>query len=162
LTDKVPLREFHEIDGSDPNPEKLCIGYVEELSAANPLLGLLGIGEDWHLAFNDLGVANFDKPFKVKVVLLDPISRQQEVAEGWFETYQDTPELAISVTIPTLYRVPKLIVSVRGDRKATIMWRTVEEAISTDCPSTFLRMHSDATVYLDSNAATGLMDVLSQ
>ena len=160
LTEKVPVRKFHEIDGSDLDSEKVCRSYAEKLSAADPLLCFLGIGENGHLAFNDPGVANFNDPMKVKVVHLDATSRRQQVAEGWFETDQDTPKLAISVTIPTLYRVPKLIVSVPGERKAKIMRRTLEEAISTDCPSTLLRTHPDATVYLDLNSAAELDGVL--
>jgi glucosamine-6-phosphate deaminase len=61
--------------------------------------------------------------------------------------------MAMTLTIPTLLRVPKLIVSVPGSRKAKIMKRTLNEAISTACPATILRTHPDATVYLDKESA---------
>lgn len=156
LTQKVAMREFNEIDGSNPNPEQVCKLYAEKLTAANPQLCFLGIGENGHLAFNDPGIADFNDPLTVKVVHLDIVSRQQQSAEGWFATYQETPESAITVTIPILFNVPKLIVSVPGKRKAKIMRRTLEEAISTGCPSTLLRTHPDATVYLDPDSAAEL------
>jgi len=160
LTEKVPLREFHEIDGSHPDPENVCASYAEKLGSADPLLCFLGIGENGHLAFNDPGVADFNDPLNVKVVALDAVSRQQQVAEGWFKTLQDTPEDAITVTMPALYRVPRLIVSVPGERKAAIMRRTIQEPISTNCPSTILRTHPDATVYLDLDSSAQLEGIL--
>jgi glucosamine-6-phosphate deaminase len=55
-----------------------------------------------------------------------------------------------------LLRVPKLIVSVPGSRKAAIVNRTLHESISTACPATILRTHPDATVYLDEESAAEL------
>jgi len=54
--------------------------------------------------------------------------------------------------------VPKLIVSVPGLRKAGIVRRTLREAISTDCPSTVLRNHPDATLYLDAESSAELYE----
>jgi glucosamine-6-phosphate deaminase len=111
LTQKVKLKEFSEIDGNAPNLGQACQDYAEKLSAADPQLCLLGIGENGHSAFNDPSVAEFSDPLNVKIVQLDPVRRQQQAAEGWFERFQDVPERAITLTIPTIFRVPKLIVA---------------------------------------------------
>ena len=153
LTSKVPMRQFFEIDGSAAKPTIVAEEYARQLRMANPQLCLLGIGENGHLAFNDPGVADFHDPLDVKIVSLDAVSRQQQVSEGWFETLQDVPERAITVTIPALFRVPKLILSTPGKRKAHIIRRALEEPISPDCPATILRTHPDATAYLDTEAA---------
>jgi glucosamine-6-phosphate deaminase len=87
---------------------------------------------------------------------LDAACRAQQVAEGWFNSLEEVPERAISVTIPAILRVPKLIVSVPGIRKAAIMRRTLQETISTSCPASILRTHSDVTVYLDQESASEL------
>jgi glucosamine-6-phosphate deaminase len=87
---------------------------------------------------------------------LDTACRAQQVAEGWFKNREEVPECAISVTIPAILRVPKLIVSVPGSRKAPIMRRTLEETISTKCPASILRTHPDVTVYLDQESASEL------
>jgi glucosamine-6-phosphate deaminase len=89
-------------------------------------------------------------------VNLDTVCRQQQAAEGWFTTYHDVPKQAITLTIPTLLRVPKLIAIVPGPRKANIIRRALEEPISTGCPATILRTHPDGTLYLDMDSASEL------
>jgi glucosamine-6-phosphate deaminase len=92
----------------------------------------------------------------MKIVKLDLTCRQQQAAEGWFPTWQEAPERALTLTIPTVFRVPKLIASVPGPRKAQVIRRTVHDPISTACPSTLLRTHPDVTVYLDTDSAAEL------
>jgi glucosamine-6-phosphate deaminase len=156
LTQKVRMQEFSDVDGSAPNPEQVGRDYAAKLASANPQLCFLGIGENGHLAFNDPAVANFEDPLDVKIVQLDTVCRKQQAAEGWFKSFEEVPEAAITITIPALLRVPKLIVSVPGSRKAEIMRRTLEEPISSRCPATILRTHPDATVYLDIDSAAEL------
>ena len=156
LTQRVPIGKFFEIQGNAPDLEMVCSQYAQRLQAAQPQLCLLGIGENGHLAFNDPAEANFADPLDVKIVGLDRECRQQQVAEAWFRRLEEVPSQAITVTIPALMRVPRLIVSVPGPRKATVMRRTVEEALSTACPSTILRHHPDVTVYLDRDSAADL------
>jgi glucosamine-6-phosphate deaminase len=153
LTNKVAIGEFFFIDGSADDPQAVGRQYAENLRVSAPEVCLLGIGENGHLAFNDPEVADFNDPTDVKTVVLDAVCRQQQTAEGWFTSADEVPEKAITLTIPALLRVPRLIVSVPGRRKAAIMRRTVEEAISTACPATILRNHPDATVYLDAESA---------
>lgn len=160
LTRKVQMKEFFEIDGTAPDLGQVCRDYVKKLRSTNPQLCLLGIGENGHLAFNDPLEANFADPLDMKVVHLDTSCRQQQAAEGWFKNFEEVPESAITLTMPTLFRVPKLIASVPGSRKAKIMRVTLEAPISTNCPATVLRTHPDATVYLDKESAAELDDVL--
>ncbi len=156
LTQRVPIASFLAMDGSSPDPERVCREYAAQLIAADPKLCLLGIGENGHLAFNDPPEADLEDPLTVKVVNLDEPCRQQQLAEGWFPTLADVPEHALSLTIPAIMKVPKLIASVPGPRKAEIMRRTLEEPISTACPATILRTHPDVTVYLDAESAAQL------
>jgi glucosamine-6-phosphate deaminase len=156
LISKVPMSEFVEIDGNTPHPENTAHGYAERLRAADPQLCLLGIGENGHLAFNDPDVADFTDPVDAKVVRLDDVCRQQQVAESWFAGIDEVAASAITLTIPALMRVPTLIASVPGIRKAAIVKRTLHESISTACPATILRTHPNATVYLDPESASAL------
>jgi glucosamine-6-phosphate deaminase len=153
LVKKVPMRSFAHIDGLAPDPERTCRDYAEKLRAANPQLCLLGIGENGHLAFNDPGEADFEDPLDVKIVHLDEPCRRQQAGEGWFKSLNETPETAITVTMPALFRVPKLVLSVGGARKANIVRRTFDDPITTACPSTILRTHPDATIFMDREAA---------
>jgi glucosamine-6-phosphate deaminase len=156
LVQKVPIGQFSFIDGMAKDPARTCDVYADNLRSANPQLCCLGIGENGHLAFNDPHVADFNDPLDMKVVQLDTPCREQQAAEGWFESAEQVPEFAMTLTIPTLFRVPKLIATVPGARKATIVRRALTEAISTDCPATILRTHPDATMYLDLESAAEL------
>jgi glucosamine-6-phosphate deaminase len=156
LTQRVPMREFFEIDGSSPDIDRVRREYVRELSAADPQLCLLGIGENGHLAFNDPPEADFEDPETMKVVTLDAECRQQQLGEGWFPSFDEVPKQALTLTIPAMLKVPKLIVSVPGRRKAQSVRRTVEDPISTACPATILRTHPDVTLYLDEESASEL------
>jgi glucosamine-6-phosphate deaminase len=156
LTDRAALGEFHEIDGMRPDLDAVCDEYVRKLRAHEPQLCLLGIGENGHLAFNDPAEAHFADPLDMKLVTLDTECRLQQVAEGWFPDVDAVPKQALTLTIPALLRVPKLIASVPGPRKAHIVKRTLEEPISTACPATILRTHPDVTVYLDKESAAEL------
>lgn len=161
LTAKVQMKEFFEIDGEAPDPEKTSREYAVKLSSSDPQLCLLGVGENGHLAFNDPMVADFQDPSDVKIVRLDEVCRNQQVKEGWFSTVEEVPERAITLTIPALFRVPRLIVSVPGRRKAKIVRSTLDGPLSTECPATILRTHPDVTMYLDPESAYELDEVLA-
>ena len=160
LTQHVSMKEFFEIDGTAADPDLMCREYASQLRSRDPQLCLLGIGENGHLAFNDPGEANFEDPQDVKIVQLDPVCRQQQLEEGWFKSFEEVPERALTLTIPTILRVPKLIVSVPGRRKAQIVRQMLEAPMTTDCPATILRTHPDATVYLDQESAAELDSTL--
>jgi glucosamine-6-phosphate deaminase len=156
LTQRVAMREFLEMDTNARDVKSFSLEYMHQLSEARPQLCLLGIGENGHLAFNDPGEADFDDPLAIKVVTLDDQCRQQQVSEGWFKTLEQVPKQALTLTIPTLFRVPKLIASVPGARKAEAVRRTLQDPISTNCPSTLLRTHPDVTIFLDTDSASEL------
>jgi len=156
LTERVKLQAFHEINGNATPPDRECREYADVLRLADPQVCLLGIGENGHLAFNDPDVAEFEDPLDVKIVDLDNDCKRQQVAEGWFGSLEEVPAQALTLTIPTLLRVPKLIVSVPGPRKASIVRQALTAPISTSCPATILRTHPGATVYLDAESAAEL------
>lgn len=162
LTSRVPIKILHEVDGSNPNVEDVCAKYAAELKAGNPQICLLGIGENGHLAFNDPFLCDFNDPLDVRLVTLDTECREQQVAEGWFPSVDAVPKQAITLTIPALVRVPKLIISVPGVRKAKIIRRVIEDEISNACPATLLKTHPDATVYLDDESSSELGDLLGE
>jgi glucosamine-6-phosphate deaminase len=157
LVRRVPLLKFYEIAATDDDPQNICRDYASLLREHKPLLCLLGIGENGHLAFNDPGEADFNDPEDVKIVSLDGTCRQQQVNEGWFPKLEEVPLKAVTLTIPTLLRVPTLIASVPGVRKAHIVKRTLEEPVSTECPSTILRTHSSAIAFLDRESAAEIV-----
>lgn len=154
IAGKAPLAHFHFLEGDATDLSAVLRGYGELLQRFPPKLCLLGIGENGHLAFNDPGEANFEDPETVKIVELDDVCRRQQVNEGWFETMDEVPHRAVTLSIPALLRIPELIGSVPERRKAAIVRRTLEDPISTDCPATILRTHPNAALFLDRDSAS--------
>jgi glucosamine-6-phosphate deaminase len=156
LTSRVAMAAFHEIDGSASDLEHVRRDYMQKLSAADPQICLLGIGENGHLAFNDPHEADFDDPEPMKIVTLDRACREQQLAEGWFPGFDQVPQQALTLTIPTLLKVPSLVASVPGRRKGASVRRTLRDPISAQCPATILRNHPDVTICLDEESASEL------
>lgn len=113
----------------------------------------MGIGENGHIAFNDPSVADlFDNDF-AKEVELEDVCRMQQVHDGCFESFEKVPEKAITLTVPTLLRTRKLICVVPGSTKAKAVYNMLKGPIGTECPATSLRLHPNATLYIDKDAA---------
>jgi glucosamine-6-phosphate deaminase len=151
---RVPVREFHYLQGDAPDAGAEAERYAA-LLRAHPLdLCCLGIGENGHLAFNDPPVADFDDPLDVKIVELDDACRRQQVGEGHFGTVADVPAQAITVTVPALLRARRVQAVVPEQRKAAPVQATLRGPITTACPASALRHHPDATLYLDRESAS--------
>lgn len=153
---KLPFHEVHNINGNASNPEAECKRYAELLEA-NPVdMVCMGIGENTHIAFNDPHVADFNDPFMVKIVELDEVSRMQQVHDGCFASMADVPRTAITLTVPALMRAASIFCVVPGINKAMAVEHTINAEISALYPSTALRLHENASLYLDENSGSGL------
>lgn len=145
---------LHLIPGEDADrPLRTCLAYEELLLASPPDLVCAGIGENGHLAFNDPPVADFLDPVLVKTVRLDAPCRAQQVNDGCFATMEDVPTHAYTLTVPALLRARRLVVVVPGPRKAEAVLNTLRGPYAESCPSTALRRHPGATLYLDRDSA---------
>jgi glucosamine-6-phosphate deaminase len=142
--DRVPLRPHFLTDPA---------AYAELLAAAPIDLVCLGIGDNGHIAFNDPPVADFHDPSHVKVVELDPECRRQQVDDGCFDTLDEVPHRAITLTVPRLLAADRLFCVVPGPRKAEAVRRTLLGPIGEACPATALRSHPDCSLFLDADAA---------
>ena len=154
LFDRLPFRAVHLIEPEIPHP----VEQYEQLLKSAPIdLVCLGIGENGHIAFNDPPVADFTDPVWVKIVELEDACRQQQVNDGCFATLDDVPKLAITLTIPALLSGRQLICTVPGTTKRQAVFRTLNDPISTACPSTILRNHADCTLFLDEESADDIL-----
>lgn len=148
IFDRLPFRAVHLIDGANEAKAE-CARYGALLREGPIDVVCLGIGENGHIAFNDPPVADFEDREVIKVVELDEACRRQQVNDGCFATFDDVPTHALTLTIPTLMSGRHLYCSVPGPTKRAAVGRTLNGAISTECPSTVLRRHSDCTLYVD-------------
>ena len=153
LFDRVPFKTVNTIDSTAADPEAECRRYADLLQEYPCDIVCMGIGENGHIAFNDPPVADlFDDNF-AKEVKLDDVCRMQQVHDGCFASFDLVPEKAITLTVPTLLRTSKLICAVPGSTKAKAAYDMLNGPIGVECPASSLRLHPDATLYLDADAA---------
>jgi glucosamine-6-phosphate deaminase len=150
---KVKPKAFHYLQGDAHQPLDECARYADLLQAKEIDLCCMGVGENGHIAFNDPHVAEFDDPWSVKLVSLDLKCRQQQVNEGHFPAVDQMPQYAYTLTIPTLCAVRKIICISPEKRKAQAVHAALKEAVSTNCPASYLRTQKQAVMLLDEDSA---------
>jgi len=120
-------------------------------------IGVIGIGENAHIAFND-PPADFDTKDAYAVVTLDEDCRKQQVGEGWFPTIDDVPKQAISITVHEILRCKTVVSVVPHAVKANAIKNTVTaKQADNKIPATALLSHPDWYLYLD-DASASLLD----
>lgn len=151
----VPLGKVHLLHAGN-DPEIAADNYAALLAEFPIDIVCLGIGMNGHLAFND-PPADFNESNDVRIVELDMDSRIQQVKEGLFRELTDVPTHAITLSIPRLLRAKRLYCCVSGTLKTKAVTRAFTEGIHPSSPASILRTHAGCTVYLDTEAAAGLL-----
>lgn len=153
IFNKVPFKSISYLNGNATDLQKECNRYSSLLNIYHPEIVCMGIGENTHIAFNDPHVARFDDPQTVKVVDLDQQCRQQQVNDGCFDSIEQVPTHALTLTIPTLLRPEAIFCVVPGEHKAEAIFHTLNESVKSNYPSTSLRRHPNAILFLDKDSA---------
>lgn len=138
------------------DPQEECKRYSDLLIKYPTDIVCLGIGENTHLAFNDPHVADFNDPLIVKVVDLAQDCRIQQVNDGCFSTIDEVPTHALTITMPALFKSTYAIAIVPGKLKANAIYHTINSEISELYPSTILRRHDHAILFIDEDSASKL------
>ncbi|MBN3521430.1 6-phosphogluconolactonase [Algoriphagus lutimaris] len=155
LFSKVPFKEVHLIQ-TQGKLELEIKKYSNLLEKAPIDIVCLGIGENGHIAFNDPPVANFKDPALIKEVLLDQACRTQQVHDGCFESLDEVPKKALTLTIPALMSGDNLFCVVLGENKSESVKNTLTGPLSEACPATILRTHPRCKFYFDAAAVSKL------
>lgn len=156
FVDHVDLARFHYLQG-DVDPQAVIREIGDLVKTSQIDLALVGIGENGHLAFND-PPADFETEEPYLVVELDDPCRMQQVGEGWFESLDAVPTHAISMSVQQILKAAKIYCSVPDERKAEAVRATLEDEITPMTPASILRKHADATLVIDTAAASMLGD----
>lgn len=153
IFEKVPFKSVFYLDGNAPDLDEECSRYAELLKEFPAEIVCMGIGENAHIAFNDPHLADFNDPYLVKVVDLDPECRNQQVNDGCFKSIDEVPLKALTLTIPALMNAQYAFCMVPGKTKAKAVANTLNGEISEMFPSTILRKHPNAILFLDKDSA---------
>ena len=149
------LKATHFVDGTVEGIAKL----TEEIRRAPIDIGLIGIGENGHIAFND-PPANFDTKEAYIVVDLNERCKKQQMGEGWFATIDDVPKQAVSMTAYQIMLCKRIVSCVPHKVKAEAIKNTLSaKDITNLVPATLLKEHPDFILYLDENSASEILSI---
>lgn len=154
FVDKVgTLKAVHFVDGTQEG-----IAQVTQQIRKQPIdIGLIGIGENAHIAFND-PPADFDTDEAYIVVNLDDRCKQQQVGEGWFASLDEVPKQAVSMTVKQIMACEEIVSCVPHAVKAAAIKATLSEKETTNMvPATMLKTHKKFTLYVDKNSAADVV-----
>ncbi len=151
---RIKAKSFHYLSGGSSEPLKECERYSKLLKRKQVDICFLGIGANGHLAFNEPQIKNFNDFDLVKITELDLNTRWSQVYQNHFESIDEVPKYALTVTIPMILSVNKILCLATGKNKAKITKIMLQENISSHCPSSFLREHSNAVLLLDRDSAS--------
>lgn len=154
---KVPLKAAYFVNG-----EGDVAGNIAELSrelAKQPVdVGVIGIGENGHIAFND-PPADFETDAAYKVVNLDERCKKQQVGEGWFADVDSVPKQAITMCVKQIMSCRHIVTAVPHSVKAEAILRTITEPVSPTVPATILKTHPDWRLFVDNASAARLLSL---
>jgi glucosamine-6-phosphate deaminase len=151
LIQKTGIQEYVLLSG-EKNSEEVIRRAGDALRASPIDLAFVGIGENGHLAFND-PPADFETEAPYIIVALDDACRRQQLGEGWFQSLEEVPQRAISMSVRQILKAKNIICIVPDTRKASAVKSCIEGEISPLAPASILRTHPSTTVYLDKNSA---------
>ncbi len=148
----VGLKNYHLIDGTK-DPQETIAELTDLLNQKQVDVGLIGIGENGHIAFND-PPADFNDQRFYKIVDLSDTCKAQQLREGWFATKDDVFKQAISMTCSKIMDCKVIISAVPYAQKAQAIHDTLTQEENNLVPATLMKKHADCTVYVDPDSAS--------
>lgn len=129
-----------------------CEEYEAKIAQVGGLdVQILGIGRTGHIGFNEPG-STIDS--KTRLITLDRLT-MLDAASGFFGI-ENVPRRAITMGVGTILQAKKIYMMAWGEGKANIVRETIEGAMNTSIPATFLQQHKQTEVILDAAAAAEL------
>ena len=153
---KLPLKAAYFVDG-EGDVESNIVSLTKELRKKPVDVGVIGIGENGHIAFND-PPADFETTVAYKVVNLDDRCKQQQVGEGWFSSLEEVPTQAITMCPRQIMEAKHIVSAVPHAVKAEAVYNTVTGKVDPMVPATLLKTHPDWYLYIDKAAAKQLIN----
>ncbi|MCH7402003.1 6-phosphogluconolactonase [Belliella kenyensis] len=157
LFSKVYLKDVNVIDTQNEIENEIK-RYTDLINEGEIDIVCLGIGENGHIAFNDPPVADFEDSEIIKKVTLDDACKIQQVNDGCFESIDEVPKTALTLTVPILMKGKHLFCVVLGSSKSQAVKNTLAGPISISCPASILTTHPDCKFYFDEAAVKDLPD----
>lgn len=141
------IGSFHPIS-RDPDYRK-TLKDMNALMKDYPIdVAFICIGENGHLAFND-PPADFDATDPYIMVELERRSKRQQVSEGWFDSIDDVPDKAITMSVHEILSSRVIVCACPDQRKAKAVASCIFDDISPASPCSSIRKRTECTIFLD-------------
>ncbi|HKJ32132.1 MAG TPA: glucosamine-6-phosphate deaminase [Balneolales bacterium] len=156
LFDHVDIKpeNVHIPDGTldRENVYKFCRDYEQSIKDDGGIdIQILGIGRTGHIGFNEPGSG---RNSRTRLITLDRITRLDAASDFFGE--ENVPRRAITMGVGTILESRKIFLMAWGEKKATIIQKTVEGPISDSVPATYLQDHPNAEIILDNASSAEL------
>jgi glucosamine-6-phosphate deaminase len=157
----VKPRKIYFFKALKGNPEQITKKYAAEIKRNGGIdISCIGIGENGHIAFCEPGSYLHD-PRMIRVIRIDDRSVRQQYRDykdhpdpaARYPSLKSVPRRAFTMTVPAILSAKEIYTIVPGPQKAEAVKKMWEGPISSACPSSALRMHSRAKLYLDEDSA---------
>lgn len=131
------------------------IALVSERLREEPVdVGVIGIGENAHIAFND-PPADFEGKKAYWRVKLNDTCRKQQVGEGWFASMNQVPAEAVSMTPYQIMCCRCVVSPVPLSVKASAIYKVLSaREVDPMVPATLLKTHEDFHLFVDKDSAS--------
>ncbi len=127
-----------------------CRDYEARIAASGGIdLQLLGIGRSGHIGFNEPGSP---PDSRTRLVTLHAMTRQD--AADSFGGLGNVPRQAVSMGIGTILDAREIVMMASGAAKASIVQSAWTEDVADHVPASWVRLHPNARLCLDTDAAS--------
>lgn len=154
LFNHIDIKEenIHIPNGNTEDIKKECVQYEKAISQAGGIdLLVMGIGENGHLAFLE---PSDSIPVWTSVVELSEHTRIVNSSD--FKNIEAVPKKAITMGIKTILSAQNIVLLASGKNKAWAVEEMIKKDITPQIPATFIKLHENATVLLDKEAAENI------
>ncbi len=136
-------------DGNARDMQAECRRYDEAIKQAGGVdLQLLGIGRNGHIGFNE--PAEF---FSDGTQVVDLTESTIQANRRFFESEDQVPRKAVSMGIGTIMSARGIVLIAMGADKAEAIYGLVKGEVTPKLPASILRMHKNAVILCDQDAA---------
>lgn len=150
----IPAKNIHIPDGTIAKDKvaDFCRAYEQKIADLGGIdIQILGIGRTGHIGFNEPGSS---EKSTTRLITLDHVTRMDAASDFFVE--ENVPKKAITMGVGTILRSKRIILMAWGEGKAPVIQKAVEGPVTDQIPSSFLQLHSNATVILDEAASSEL------
>lgn len=145
---RIPADRFHTVSSEAHDALQSIRTHEERIARAGGLdVLILGLGQNGHLGFNEPGS---DPTSRARVLDLESISI--EANRKWFGG-DYAPSSGVTVGMDTILAARRILILAHGPHKTAAVAAMLRGPIHPTCPASYLRTHSDVSVFLDTAAA---------